>query len=190
MLWWTYSSSEPQSVLAAIHSMNQPLKGKTVLLLHKGMSCPRRGFLESFDDFAVHLLSENFTYSSSVPVCTGCHPFNESATEGQNRFAVAQGHVLSTSRFPWGFWWFCGALALGKFYITLFQVVQFPSNFQQMFFKQPTLRQKANYPKENEADRPHVVIAKIWFSPFSRQWQYKGNNERTKNKDKQTNVLW
>ena len=47
---------------------------------------------------------------------------------------VAHRHVFSTSRFPWGFWWFCGALALGKFYITLFQVVQFPSNFQQMFF--------------------------------------------------------
>ena len=49
-------------------------------------------------------------------------------------FAVAHRHVLSTLRLPWGFWWLCGALALGKFYITLFQVVQFPSNFQHIFF--------------------------------------------------------
>ena len=49
-------------------------------------------------------------------------------------------------------------------------------------FKQPTLRQNANYPKENTADGPHV-LAIIRFSPFSRQWQYKGNNERTKNKE-------
>ena len=75
---WAESNDRHLSVLAAIHSMNQPLKGKT--------------------------------------------------------FAFAHRHVLSTSRFPWGFWWFCGALALGKFYITLFQVVQFPWNFQQMFF--------------------------------------------------------
>ena len=53
-----------QPVLAAIHTMNQPLKGKTdavMMLLHRGMSCPRRGFLERFDDFAAHLPSEKFT---------------------------------------------------------------------------------------------------------------------------------
>ena len=37
------------------------------------------------------------------------------------------------------------------------------------------------YPKKNRADRTHV-FAIIGFSPFSRQWQYKGKSERTKKK--------
>ena len=49
-------------------------------------------------------------------------------------------------------------------------------------YKQPTLRQQANYPQRKRS-RQTSCLATIRFSPFSRQWQYNGNNERTKNKE-------
>ena len=36
---------------------------------------------------------------------------------------------------------------------------------------------------QRKRSRQTSCLAIIWFSPFSRQWQYKGNNERTKNKE-------
>ena len=56
MLWWTYSFW----VLAAIHTMNQPLKGKTEAVAQRHV-CPFLGFHERFDDFAAHLPLENVT---------------------------------------------------------------------------------------------------------------------------------
>ena len=49
-----------------------------------------------------------------------------------------------------------------------------------------------NYPKKDTADGHHV-FAIIGFSPFSRQWQYKGNkkkNQEQENIYKDSSVLW
>ena len=59
----------------------------------------------------------------------------------------------------------------------LWDISHFPLSFLATFFDcQSQLSQR-------KRSRQTSCFAIIWFSPFSRQWQYKGNNERSKNKE-------
>ena len=106
-----YSRSWHDGIESLILAFRRPFQASLEQSLFHQADVRRLGH---FKNYLWHDVVVNILFIRTCPVLAAIHSMNQ-PLKGKT-FAVAHRHVLSTLGFPWGFWWFCGALALGKFY--------------------------------------------------------------------------
>ena len=69
------------------------------------------GWLGHFKNYLWHDVVVNILF---IRTCLYWLPSIQWISHWRAKLLLLHRHVLSTSRFPWEFWWFCGALAIGN----------------------------------------------------------------------------